>query len=146
MMMDGVDVGADADAGEGQGPREASEAAAAAAAVAGSGAGGGAVPLEDHTWVYGWALLAATYVGFCASLYALVVSKWMPLTGNAVRWPQVYHTRTACALLSVGCVCIQILDWVAQDHYYCYLLPATLPVAVYVVVWNWMSLKFFRHN
>ena len=40
----------------------------------------------------------------------------------------------------------QILDWIAQDEYYCYLLPATLPVTVYMVLWNWMSMKFFRHN
>ena len=39
-----------------------------------------------------------------------------------------------------------MLDWIAEDQYYCYLVPATLPVALYIVVWNWASMKFFRHN
>jgi len=41
---------------------------------------------------------------------------------------------------------VQWLDWIAQDRYYAYLVPATLPVTLYMVVWNWMSMKFFRHN
>ena len=40
----------------------------------------------------------------------------------------------------------KVLDWIAEDQYYCYLVPATLPGALYIVVWNWASMKFFRHN
>ena len=49
-------------------------------------------PPPDYTWSYGWALLVVAYVGFAVSMYALVVSKWMPLTGNKVCEDQ----RRAC--------------------------------------------------
>ncbi|CAG8573221.1 51_t:CDS:2 [Diversispora eburnea] len=38
------------------------------------------------------------------------------------------------------------LDWIKKDGYYCLLIPITLPVAVYSIFWNWLGMKFFKHN
>ncbi|CAG8595818.1 1299_t:CDS:2 [Ambispora gerdemannii] len=76
----------------------------------------------DTTSLWGWMLLFATFMMFVSSMYAIVFSKFVPETGN----------RT--------------LDWIKRDEYYCLLLPITLSVTVYAVFWNWMGMKFFRHN
>lgn len=55
-------------------------------------------------------------------MYATVVSKWMPITGN------------------------KYLDWIREDRYYSFLVPIMLPVTVFFVVINWFGMKFFRHN
>jgi len=44
---------------------------------------------EDYTWLYGWILLAVTYVGFVMAMYAMLASKWMPQTGIEVRHSSV---------------------------------------------------------
>ena len=59
---------------------------------------------------------------FSLFIYATVVIKAFPATGNA------------------------FLDLVAQDSYYCLLIPLTPFVAVVAAYLNWVSLKFFRHN
>ncbi|KAI3635947.1 hypothetical protein MIR68_006012 [Amoeboaphelidium protococcarum] len=74
------------------------------------------------TWTYGILLLLATYVYFAISMYAIVISKFMPYTGN------------------------KLLDAIKDDHYYCYLVPITIPVTLAAIVMNWMGMKFFRHN
>ncbi|RUP17727.1 hypothetical protein BC936DRAFT_139418 [Jimgerdemannia flammicorona] len=38
----------------------------------------------DTTYLYGYALLAGTFVMFSTSMYAIVVSKFVPYTGNKV--------------------------------------------------------------
>jgi len=55
-------------------------------------------------------------------MYAMVVSKFMPETGN------------------------KLLDWIRDDDYYCILIPSTLVATVYTVTANWLGLKIFRHN
>lgn len=68
----------------------------------------------DMTWIMGLMLLIATYVMFVASMYAIIVSKIMPVTGN------------------------KVLDWIKDDRYYCYLVPLTfVPVTLTAVTWNW---------
>ncbi|ORX99051.1 hypothetical protein K493DRAFT_313366 [Basidiobolus meristosporus CBS 931.73] len=76
----------------------------------------------DSTQFWGYASLLVTYLLFISSMYAIVVSKYIPYTGN------------------------KYLDWIKEDTYYCLLLPITLFVSVYAVFWNWMGMKFFRHN
>ncbi|CAG8616550.1 5228_t:CDS:2 [Paraglomus brasilianum] len=76
----------------------------------------------DTTALWGLVLLLGTYIVFVVSMYAIVVSKLVPETGN------------------------KILDWIKHDEYYCLLVPVTLSVTVYAVFWNWMGMKFFRHN
>jgi phosphatidylinositol N-acetylglucosaminyltransferase subunit Y len=67
-------------------------------------------------------ILVAVSLFYMLSIYMLVVSKLLPATG------------------------IEPLDWIQQDQYYCYLVPATIPVTVGFIYFNWLSLKFFRHN
>lgn len=83
--------------------------------------------LEDcdanyYTNILGYLLLITTYFIFLISMYAIVVSKWMPITGN------------------------KILDWIAQDTYYCYFIPMIIPVFLLTVIINWLGMKFFRQN
>jgi len=76
--------------------------------------------LNNH--IYGYLILAATFLFFVLSTYAAVVSKLMPDTGNA------------------------LLDWIKHDSYYCFLVLAVIPVTFFIVYLNWLSFKFFRHN
>lgn len=77
---------------------------------------------QNEAALWGWVVLLVTLVSYIAGMYALVVSKWMPITGNP------------------------ILDWVKRDNYYSLLGVVLLPVTVIFVYLNWLSLKFFRHN
>ncbi|KAL1917274.1 uncharacterized protein VTP21DRAFT_4930 [Calcarisporiella thermophila] len=76
----------------------------------------------NTTWLWGYALLITTFVMFVVGMYAVVVSKFMPVTGN------------------------KILDAIKEDVYYSALVPLTLPVTVWAVLWNWLGMKYFRHN
>ncbi|KAI9355556.1 phosphatidylinositol N-acetylglucosaminyltransferase subunit Y-domain-containing protein [Pilaira anomala] len=76
----------------------------------------------DTTYLYGYALLIFTFFMFMSSFYSMVVSPYMPDTN------------------------IKLLDWVKHDNYYCLLLPITGLVFFYWIMWNWMGMKFFRHN
>ncbi|KAI9319065.1 phosphatidylinositol N-acetylglucosaminyltransferase subunit Y-domain-containing protein [Dichotomocladium elegans] len=78
--------------------------------------------IPDNTYLWGYALIAATAIMFISSMYALIGSKYVPDTNN------------------------KILDWIKHDEYYCLLVPITAIVYVYFIVWNWMGMKFFRHN
>lgn len=77
---------------------------------------------QNETVLWGWIVLLLTLVGYIIGMYALVVSKIMPETGNP------------------------ILDWIKHDYYYSSLVTVMLPVTVIFVYFNWLSLKFFRHN
>ena len=66
-------------------------------------------------------LVVVGVLGFSFFIYATVVVKALPRTGNA------------------------FLDLVAEDSYYCLLVPLTPFVAVVAAYLNWVSLKFFRH-
>ncbi|KAF9979388.1 hypothetical protein BGZ65_006653 [Modicella reniformis] len=76
----------------------------------------------DATYLWGYLLFLSTMIGFTASMYALVASNYMPMTGN------------------------KILDWIKQDSHYCMLVPVTIPVTVLAVLFNWLGMKLFRHN
>ncbi|KAI7849716.1 phosphatidylinositol N-acetylglucosaminyltransferase subunit Y [Circinella umbellata] len=76
----------------------------------------------DSTYLWGYALLVATAILFFGTLYAMIGSKFVPDTQ------------------------IEILDWIKHDEYYCLLVPITAIVMIYFIVWNWMGMKFFRHN
>ncbi|KAJ1735466.1 hypothetical protein LPJ61_000532 [Coemansia biformis] len=76
----------------------------------------------DDTPIYGYALLTLTSVLFISSMYSLVVSKFMPYTG------------------------IAFLDTVKDDRYFCLLMPITGLSFGFAVFWNWLGMKFFRHN
>ncbi|KAF9214589.1 hypothetical protein BGZ59_003399 [Podila verticillata] len=76
----------------------------------------------DTTYLWGYLLFFATMLGFTISMYALVASNYMPMTGN------------------------KTLDWIKQDSHYCMLVPVTIPVTVLAVGFNWLGMKLFRHN
>ncbi|ORZ23799.1 phosphatidylinositol N-acetylglucosaminyltransferase subunit Y-domain-containing protein [Lobosporangium transversale] len=76
----------------------------------------------DTTYLWGYLLFFSTMIGFTTSMYALVASNYMPMTGN------------------------KTLDWIKQDSHYCMLLPVTIPVTVLAVLFNWLGMKLFRHN
>lgn len=76
----------------------------------------------DNAALWGYFLLATTFLFFVFSSYALFISKLMPATGN------------------------DLLDAIKFDYYYCFLVPATGLVTWLFIYLNWMMLKFFRHN
>ncbi|KAF9917316.1 hypothetical protein FBU30_000801 [Linnemannia zychae] len=76
----------------------------------------------DTTYLWGYLLFFCTMIGFTVSMYALVASNYMPLTGN------------------------KTLDWIKKDSHYCMLVPVTIPVTVLFVLFNWLGMKLFRHN
>ncbi|ORX52392.1 hypothetical protein DM01DRAFT_1323538 [Hesseltinella vesiculosa] len=78
--------------------------------------------VPDTTPLWGYALLTGTFFVFMISLYWMVGSKWAPMTN--IEW----------------------LDWLKEDEYYCLLVPITAIVWIYFIIWNWMGMKFFRHN
>eukprot|EP00742_Colponemidia_sp_Colp-10_P007081 GILJ01007603.1.p1 GENE.GILJ01007603.1~~GILJ01007603.1.p1 ORF type:complete len:100 (-),score=6.61 GILJ01007603.1:129-428(-) len=73
-------------------------------------------------WLKGYLLLFGCFVFFVVSMYSLVFSKWMPTTGHPV------------------------LDWISSDHYYCLLVPLLIPTTFLAIYFNWVAMKFFRHN
>ncbi|EGC39147.1 hypothetical protein DICPUDRAFT_21913, partial [Dictyostelium purpureum] len=77
---------------------------------------------HDLTAFYGWIIIICTLTFFIVTTYCLIFSKLLPDTGN------------------------RILDFIKYDWYYCLLIPALVPVTVATVYFNWLSLKFFRHN
>ena len=77
---------------------------------------------EEETRLAGYALLIVTAFFTSMCIYGIVISKLLPNTGDA------------------------LLDAVADDYHYCVLVPLTVPVALIAVYWNWVSMKFFRHN
>ncbi|ORZ17192.1 phosphatidylinositol N-acetylglucosaminyltransferase subunit Y [Absidia repens] len=56
------------------------------------------------------------------TMYAMIGSKYAPKTN--IKW----------------------LDWIKDDQHYCLLVPITAIAWIYFIVWNWMGMKFFRHN
>ncbi|KAI8926168.1 phosphatidylinositol N-acetylglucosaminyltransferase subunit Y-domain-containing protein [Entophlyctis helioformis] len=74
--------------------------------------------------IYGWFLLAFTiaYLGFNA----------FTIVGSKLLIPEQSGS--------------EILDWIRNDRYYCYLVPILGPVFVFFVFFNWLGMKYFRQN
>lgn len=97
--------------------------------------------VNDNTVLWGYVLLICTFIFFVGAIYAMIVSKFMPLTGN-----KVSNLNSNFGFIKLPFDIFYILDWIKEDYYYCMLVPATVPVTVIAVYLNWLSLKFFRHN
>jgi hypothetical protein len=88
------------------------------------------VAMEDDNMkdavCYGYVLVALILFGFwIPMMYAAFISKIITLqlpTGHPV------------------------IDAIAEDEYYSFLVPLTIPVALVVVYLNWFGLKLFRHS
>ena len=74
------------------------------------------------TEICGYITLLAAFLLFSFSMYGMVVSKFMPYTGNVV------------------------LDFFKDDYFYCLLFPALLPSTYIFMYLNWLSMKYFRHS
>ena len=73
--------------------------------------------------IIGYCLIFFGAIIFVGSTYAMIISKiFMPYTGNA------------------------ILDWVKDDEHYIFLVPSMVVTVIIFAYWNWVSMKFFRHN
>ena len=70
----------------------------------------------------GIAILIATAIFFIAGMYAVLLSKFMPVINHS------------------------LLDFLRQDYYYSFLVPLLLPVSILTIYLNWLGMKFFRHN
>ena len=71
----------------------------------------------------GHLLIVLGAIVFVVSTYAMIISKvFMPYTGN------------------------KILDWIKDDEYYVFLVPSLAVTVIIFAYWNWVSMKFFRHN
>ena len=78
---------------------------------------------EPHdTFITGLLLLLGTFVFFVVGMYSVVVAKWMPETGHP------------------------FLDFLRTDDHYSLLVPLLIPVLVVTAYFNWLGMKFFRHN
>ncbi|TPX72354.1 hypothetical protein SpCBS45565_g00438 [Spizellomyces sp. 'palustris'] len=83
-------------------------------------------PLTDRTPLYGWMLLIATGIYFVVGMYMLVS------LGRPRKESITISTKSSSR--------------VAPDTYYTFLIPLLGPVTVFFIFFNWLGLKFFRHN
>ena len=75
-----------------------------------------------HTFL-GYFLIFMGGVSFVYGWYSLVISKYLiGETGHA------------------------LLDWIRNDNYYCFAVPAYLLIMVFIVYFNWLFMKYFRHS
>ncbi|KAI8898371.1 hypothetical protein BC833DRAFT_620375 [Globomyces pollinis-pini] len=79
------------------------------------------VATKDH-WLFGNLLGLLTFIYFGWNVFTLVIVRF-------------YDTSS-----------IRILNVFSNDHYYCYLLPALGPMFSFLVLLNWLGMKYFRHN
>jgi phosphatidylinositol glycan anchor class Y biosynthesis protein len=73
--------------------------------------------------IIGYLMILVGSLVFVTSTYCMVIAKiFMPYTGNT------------------------ILDWVKDDEHYIFLVPSMIFMTFLFAYWNWLSMKFFRHN
>ena len=71
----------------------------------------------------GYLLIAFGAILFMTSTYSMIIAKiFMPYTGN------------------------RMLDWIKDDEHYIFLIPSMVVTIMIFAYWNWVSMKFFRHN
>lgn len=77
---------------------------------------------EIHTFL-GYFLILMGGVSFVYGWYSLVISKYL-----------------------IGETGHPVLDWIRNDTYYCFAVPAYLLIMVFIVYFNWLFMKYFRHS
>lgn len=70
---------------------------------------------------WGWIFLIFGSIFFLGFLYAAVISKLLPPSGNV------------------------IISAIQKDRYYCFLVPLTIPILIVAVYFHWLSMKLFKH-
>ncbi len=78
----------------------------------------------------------------CIELYALIWSKLSPPSEDQQQQQHIAASTTS-----------DWMEWmmlarlaIAEDRYYCLLIPLSIPVTLLAVYLNWVGLKLFRHN
>ncbi|GLE04635.1 hypothetical protein PINS_up013605 [Pythium insidiosum] len=89
--------------------------------------------------VWGYVIVLAAALCFVGSMYVMVFAKLPPLL-----LPQ--HAQGEAQQQQQRSIGDGILAAIENDVYYCYLVPLTIPVSILAFYFNWVSLKFFRHN
>jgi len=77
---------------------------------------------DDSTPLWGYVLVACSFLWFFGMMFCLVGSKLLPVTGN------------------------RLVDFLRTDWYYSLLVPLTVPVALVAIYLNWLGMKLFRHS
>ncbi|KAF4579069.1 Phosphatidylinositol N-acetylglucosaminyltransferase subunit Y [Pleurotus pulmonarius] len=70
----------------------------------------------------GHAIIGLTVLFFLVASYAILLSAWLPLSGNS------------------------ILDTLAQDKHYKYLVLLMIPTTSYFVIANWVGWQYYRNS
>ncbi|KDO18620.1 hypothetical protein SPRG_16050 [Saprolegnia parasitica CBS 223.65] len=76
--------------------------------------------------IWGYVIVGLSFAFFMTFLYLIVVAKLLPPSDDPARFP--------------------MMETIRQDHFYCYLIPLTIPAGFIAMYINWVSLKYFRHN
>lgn len=76
----------------------------------------------ESTVLWGYLLVAASFLWFFSTMFVLAGTKLLPETGNA------------------------LLDFLRTDWYYSLLVPNTIPVVLVAVYLVWFSRKLYQHS
>ncbi|KAI9090309.1 hypothetical protein DFS34DRAFT_645321 [Phlyctochytrium arcticum] len=85
--------------------------------------------IGDNTWIYGWVLLSVTIFYFCVGMWYLFRTPVLRDSEQLVQLLSEKNTRR-----------------VPKESYYALLIPQLGPAFIYFIFFNWLGLKFFRHN
>ena len=72
--------------------------------------------------IYGYCLITVGFVFFTWCIYSMIISKLLPYTNNI------------------------LLDMIKDDTFYCFLIPLSIPIIYFSIYWNWICMKYFKHN
>lgn len=78
--------------------------------------------IYNYIMTSGWMLLVVSWVWLSFSTYTMILSKVLPVPQN------------------------KILQSIAMDRHYCLLPSASIVMMVIFVFFNWLGLKYFKHN
>ncbi len=87
----------------------------------------------------GHAIIGLTVLFFLVASYAILLSAWLPLSGNSV-WISPSSGQPNLQIL------VQILDTLAQDKHYKYLVLLMIPTTSYFVIANWVGWQYYRNS
>ncbi|OBZ75243.1 hypothetical protein A0H81_04428 [Grifola frondosa] len=87
----------------------------------------------------GYLVLAASLAFFAFGSYAVLFSAFTPLTGLGRVARSLF-----CILGLTGCV--QVLDVLARDTHYKYLVIMLIPAGTAFVISNWVGWQYYRNS
>lgn len=87
----------------------------------------------------GHLIIAASACFFLVASYAILFSAFLPLSGLFVR----HSPLSSCPTPMTS---IQLLDVLANDTHYKYLIIFVIPVGFYFVIANWVGWQYYRNS